>query len=148
MTSTDTSQLITKVGVGVMIFRGETILLGKRKNSFGAGEYCFPGGHLEYGESFEDAVRREVMEETGIHIEELRFEYVANNVYYDKHFIQIAYSAKWSSGEPECLEPEKCDGWGWYKLDALPEPLFRFSGDIVSHIMCGRPQQMYDISAM
>ncbi len=135
----------TKVGVGVMIYRDGKILLGKRKNSFGAGEYCFPGGHLEYGESFEDAVRREVVEETGISIEQLRFEYVANNMYYEKHFIQIAYTAMWSRGEAVCREPEKCDGWDWYSPDTLPEPLFRFSNDIVEHVAQGRPSMVYDI---
>ena len=42
-----------KVGVGVMVFKDGKILLAKRKGSHGAGEYAFPGGHLEFGESFE-----------------------------------------------------------------------------------------------
>lgn len=60
------------VGVGVMIFdKDGMILLGKRKGSHGAGEYSFPGGHLEYGESFEECAKREVMEECGIEIKNL-----------------------------------------------------------------------------
>lgn len=57
-----------KVGIGVMIFRDGEILLGKRKGSHGDGEYAFPGGHLEYMESFSDCARREVREECGIEI--------------------------------------------------------------------------------
>jgi|JI10StandDraft_1071094.scaffolds.fasta_scaffold01292_24 8-oxo-dGTP diphosphatase len=135
----------TKVGVGVMIFREGKVLLGKRKSIFGQGEYCFPGGHLEYGESFEHAVLREAQEETGLVITELRFEYLANNMHYDKHYIQIAYSAVCSVGEPQCLEPDKCEGWDWYPVDALPTPLFRFTNDIVVHIAHGRPQSVYDL---
>ena len=48
-----------KVGVGVMILKDGEILLGKRKGSHGEGEYAFPGGHLEYMESFSDCAKRE-----------------------------------------------------------------------------------------
>lgn len=41
-----------KVGIGVMILKDEKVLLGKRKGSHGEGEYSFPGGHLEYMESW------------------------------------------------------------------------------------------------
>jgi 8-oxo-dGTP diphosphatase len=37
-----------KVGVGVMIVKEATVLLGQRKGSHGNGEFAFPGGHLEY----------------------------------------------------------------------------------------------------
>lgn len=32
-------------------------------------------------------------------------------------------AADWVSGEPELKEPHKCDGWAWYDIDNLPEPL-------------------------
>ena len=32
--------------------------------------------------------------------------------------------AKYIGGEPQNLEPEKCEGWGWFDWDNLPEPLF------------------------
>src|SRR5215469_4737907 len=43
-----------KVGVGVMILKDGKVLIGKRKGAHGAGEWAWPGGHLEYMESFED----------------------------------------------------------------------------------------------
>lgn len=58
-----------KVGLSVIIRRKSKVLLGKRKNSHGAGTWCFPGGHLEYKESL-----RELKEETGdIEVENLKF---------------------------------------------------------------------------
>lgn len=114
-----------KVGIGVMIFKGDQVLLGKRKGSFGAGEYAFPGGHLEYMESFTDCAKRETKEEAGIDIKNIRFAYLGNlKEYAPKHFVQVGMIADWKSGEPKIMESNKCDGWGWYDLDNLPSPLF------------------------
>ncbi len=54
-----------RVGVGIMIFKDGKVLMGRRKGSHGAGEYAFPGGHLDFGESFEDCAKRETLEEAG-----------------------------------------------------------------------------------
>lgn len=115
-----------KVGVGVMIFKDGKILLHKRKGSHGQGEYAFPGGHLEYRESFEDCAKREITEECGIEVKNIRFNYVASVLKYTpKHYIHIGLIADWKKGEPKVLEPEKCDGvWGWYNLNNLPKPMF------------------------
>ncbi len=118
-------ELRPKVGIGVMVLKDGKVLLGKRKGSHGAGEYAFPGGHLEYMESFEDCARRETKEECGIEIENIRFLFLGNlKDYAPKHYAHIQFVADWKSGEPVVLEPEKCEGWGWYSLDALPEPNF------------------------
>ena len=61
-----------RIGVGVLVFREGKILLGKRKNSHGAETWQAPGGHLEFGESIEDCAKREVLEETGLRISELK----------------------------------------------------------------------------
>lgn len=114
-----------KVGIGIMIFKDGKILFGRRKGSHGAGEYSFPGGHLEYMESFEDCARREIAEECGIEVKNLRFQSLANVTKYNpKHYVHIGFLADWESGEPKVLEPEKCESWNWYGLDELPQPLF------------------------
>ena len=56
----------TRVGVGVLIVRDGTVLLGVRRGSHGAGTWAPPGGHLEFGESVEACARREAAEETGL----------------------------------------------------------------------------------
>lgn len=114
-----------KVGIGVMIFKDGKVLLGKRKNSHGAGEYAFPGGHFEYMESFDQCAKREVKEETEMEIENVRFLRLSNlKSYAPKHYVDIGMIADWKSGEPKIMEPEKIEGWNWYNIDNLPEPLF------------------------
>ena len=111
-----------KVSVGVLIKKDGKVLLGKRKGSYAAGEWGVPGGHLEYGESFEDAVRREVLEETGLEIQNIKFCFVTNVTRYTpKHYVFVCFTADWKFGEPVNKEPEKCDGWSWHPLDHMPE---------------------------
>ena len=116
---------VPRVGIGVMIVKDEKVLLGLRKGSHGANQYAWPGGHLEYMESIMDCARREVREETGIEINNIRFLRLMNlKSYAPKHYIDIGLIADWKSGEPEIREPEKCLGWSWHNMDALPHPLF------------------------
>ncbi len=113
------------VGVGVMVLKGEQVLLGIRKKSPGIGEYGFAGGHLEHLESFQQCAEREVFEETGLEIQNVRFLRVKNMTEYaPRHYVHVALVADWKSGEPKLMEPEKCEGWDWYPIDALPAPLF------------------------
>ena len=114
-----------RVGVGVMIIKEGKVLLGKRKGSHGEGQYAFPGGHLDYMESIEGCAERETLEECGIKIKNIKFQFVYNlTEYAPKHYLHIGVIADWESGEPEVLEPEKCESWDWYDMDNLPDNLF------------------------
>ncbi len=115
-----------KVGVGVIVIKENKVLCAKRKNAHGEGTWQFPGGHLEFKESWEDCARREVMEETGISIKNIRFGTVSNDIFEgeNKHYITLIMIADHNTGEPQILEPEKCAGWKWFKWEELPEPLF------------------------
>ncbi len=108
-----------------MIIKNGKVLLGKRKGSHGVGEYAWPGGHLEYMESFERCAKREVLEETGMEICNIRFLRLMNlKDYAPKHYVDIGLIAKWKSGKPNIMEPDKIAGWDWYEIDHLPKPLF------------------------
>jgi 8-oxo-dGTP diphosphatase len=128
-----------RVGVAVIVFKEGKILLGKRKGSHGEGEYAFPGGHFEYMESFEDCAKREVTEETGMEIQNIRFLRIMNlKDYAPKHYVNIAMVADWKSGEPKIMEPDKCEDWGWYDPDNLPEPLFKTIPTCIEALKTGR----------
>lgn len=114
-----------RVGIGVMVIKDGKYLLGKRKSRHAPGEYAPPGGHLEHMESYEACARREVLEETGMEIENVRFLCLSNQKEYaPKHYVNIGLLADWESGEPKIMEPEKSEAWNWYDLENFPEPLF------------------------
>ncbi len=115
-------KLTPKAGVGVMILKDGKVLITKRKSSHGAGQYAFPGGHLEYMESFEECAIRETREECGIEIKNIQFQFLANlKKYAPKHYVHIGLIAEWASGEAQTLEPEKSEDWVWYDVDKLPQ---------------------------
>ena len=120
------TSLRPRVGVGVCIIKDDKILLGKRKNAHGEGTWCFPGGHLEFQESWEDCARRETLEETGLQIKDVRFATSTNDIFAleGKHYITIFMVAQYASGEAKILEPEKCEAWEWFDWNKLPSPLF------------------------
>ena len=115
-----------KVGLGVLIVKDNMVLLGKRKNSHGDGSWCPPGGHLEFGESFEECAKREVLEECGLSISNLKFVDITNDIFKkdNKHYVTIHMKCDYESGEPKFLEPHKCEKWEWFSWDNLPSPLF------------------------
>ncbi|MFA6022611.1 MAG: NUDIX hydrolase [Candidatus Pacearchaeota archaeon] len=119
------------VGLSVIIFNSNDmkILMGKRKGAHGAGQWAFPGGHIEKFETFEDCAKREVIEETGMRIELIdKYPVAATNDFFkedDKHYVTLFFRAhNWENQEPKLMEPEKCEEWKWYAWYNFPSNLF------------------------
>ena len=116
------------VGVAVFIVKNNTVLLGKRLNSHGHGTWSPPGGHLENRETIEECARREVMEETGLEIKNIRLGTYTNNIFpdEDRHSITLYVVADYISGTEQILEPDKCEEWRWVRWNPenFPQPLF------------------------
>ncbi|OKO91587.1 Nudix hydrolase 1 [Penicillium subrubescens] len=101
-----TSNKEPRIGVGVFVMNAEgKFVLGKRKGSHGANTWALPGGHLEFGESFETCSEREILEETGLQIRDIRFLTATNSVFEaeGKHYVTIFMAAVLSndSDQPE-----------------------------------------------
>ena len=115
-----------KVGIGVFIFKDGKFLMGQRRGSHGEGSWSIPGGHLEFGETWVETATREVKEETGLEIKNIRFGAVTNDYFpiENKHYVTIWMLSDWSSGEPAILEPDKYIEQDWFDFEHLPTPLF------------------------
>ncbi|KAI6686233.1 hypothetical protein NL676_032146 [Syzygium grande] len=121
---------VPRVAVVVFLLKGRAVLLGRRRSAVGDSTFALPGGHLEFGESFEECAAREVEEETGLKIDGTELLTVTNNVFLEEptpaHYVTVFVRARLADPEqePQNREPDKCHGWGWYDWDSLPAPLF------------------------
>ncbi|MFC0180491.1 NAD(+) diphosphatase [Thorsellia kenyensis] len=79
--------------------------------------YTVLAGFVEVAEKVEDAVRREVMEECGIKIKNIR--YVSSQPWPFPHSLMLAFMADYDSGEIQCDKKEILDA-DWYDIDNLP----------------------------
>src|SRR5690606_31129394 len=115
-----------RVGIGVFVFKDGKFLMLKRQGSHGSGSWSVPGGHLEFGESFADTAKREVLEETGLEIKNIRFGAVTNDIFLaeNKHYANVWMLSDWESGEEKIMEPNKATDIAWFDFDTLPSPLF------------------------
>ena len=114
---------IDYIGVGVGAFIENTegkILLALRgvnaKNERGMWE--IPGGAVEFGETFEEALNREVYEELGITIVIGEVLEIVSHILKEEHqhWVSPTYLCSIAQGIPEVREPEKCDQIGWFSL--------------------------------
>ncbi len=115
-----------RVGIGVFVWRDDKFLMGKRKGSHGHDTWSIPGGHLEFGESWEECASREVAEETGLKVDNVRFLAATNDLFLEdqKHYTTIWVECDWVSGEPTINEPDKWIDQQWRTFKTLPQPLF------------------------
>jgi len=110
-------------GVGVVVFRNEEVLLVKRKKAPYKGQWSIPGGKQRLGETVTKAARRELMEETGVEVNELTLIDVIDIIVPDEegkilyHYIVADYRAHWLSGE--CSPGDDAQDVQWFNLNKL-----------------------------
>src|SRR5262245_30801970 len=130
-----------QVGMGVLVMRRGRVLLGRRRASDGEGWFAASAGPIDSGERFAQAARREVREETGLEIADLKLLSVGNYVFRredgERHYIDVDFVCEAPAGEPQLMEREKCDGWDWYDLDDLPQPLFIVTRRMIESLRSG-----------
>ena len=133
------------VGFGVMILKDNKVLLGKRHEDpnkadselHGGGTWTMPGGKIHFGETFEEAVVREVMEETGIKInqDKLKFISLTNDRVSDAHFVTVGFLCRDFKGEAKVMEPDEITKWQWFDLNNLPEKIFFPSAKVLKNYL-------------
>jgi NAD+ diphosphatase len=100
----------------VMVTRGRQMLMGRGLH-FPPGRYSALAGFIEAGETIEQAVVREVREEAGIEIRDLR--YFGSQSWPFPHSLMIAFRAEWASGEIR-IDPNELADAQWFDPEALP----------------------------
>lgn len=80
--------------VEAIIPKNNSLLFLKRNNSPARGRWWFPGGRIRKGETLEEALYREVNEETGLELIESKFVNVYSRIFDERHDITIAYLCK------------------------------------------------------
>ena len=94
------------IGVGAVIFRDSSVLLAKRNQEPGKGQWSLPGGVLELGETLIDALKREIYEEVSIKIEVGGLVRLLDRILYDQekrvrfHYVIADYWGLMISGQP------------------------------------------------
>lgn len=125
-----------QVGLGIIILKGDKILLGKRIDGHNKDTWQSTGGHLEFGESFEDGARREILEETGLTVKNIKQIVATNDIFIKegKHYVTIFMACEYQGGIPTAREPDRCSEWRWFDRDKLPDNLFLPYAKILSVI--------------
>ncbi len=100
--------------------------MGCRKGAHGEGSWSVPGGHLEFGETIEQGAKREVFEETGLTIKNVKVAGITNDIFLkeDKHYITIWVTSNWKKGKPTITEPDKFLDLDYRDFNTLPANLF------------------------
>jgi len=115
-----------RVGVAAIVTHQQKVLFGKRIVANGDYVWQLPGGWIELGESPEQTARREVMEETGLGLGELRFVGLTNNNFSDQnHSISLYFEAECSDSKKIINpEPGRCEQWVWLDWQELQNNMY------------------------
>ena len=94
-----------RVGIGVVVLRGEKVLLVRRGRPPAQGRWSLPGGGQELGETAEEAARRELFEETGLGVGPLVLAGNVDSIHRDAegrvqyHYTILDFAAAYEVGE-------------------------------------------------
>lgn len=129
MNDAPTADLKPIVGVGVVVLKtggaGSEVLLIRRGRPPRQGDWSIPGGKQEWGETLHEAAHREIMEETGVSISNLRLIDVVDGLMRDadgaleRHLTLVDYRADWVSGAPRAGD-DALDA-RWVPISELPQ---------------------------
>lgn len=123
---------------GALIFNQEGKLFLMKSHKW-RDKYVIPGGHVELGEKIEDALRREIKEETGLDIDDIEFicfqEFIFDDAFWKKkHFLFLDYACKTNSKEVK-LNSEGQE-YIWVSLEeALKLPIEPFTRRLIEEYM-------------
>lgn len=115
------------VGAFIVNNKGEILLMKRSQNAKNEkGKWEAPGGAVEFGETLEKAIRREMQEELGIDIEILSQWSAKDHIIPDEkqHWVPTTFLVHVAKNQtPKIMEPHKHDAIDWFAIDNFPTPL-------------------------
>jgi ADP-ribose pyrophosphatase YjhB (NUDIX family) len=112
------------ISIDILVVRNNLILLGlltERWSNEGKLTYGLPGREILFGETFGEAVKRNIREELGCGLKDYSVIAVNANYALNNHYIGVGVIAE-IDGEPKVTKPEDWQKWEWFSLDNLPLP--------------------------
>jgi 8-oxo-dGTP diphosphatase len=114
-----------RAGLAVFVRHNGKVLFCKRKVLKGEPYWGVPGGHLVFGENWEDCAVREIYEETGVYVTRPHFQTATNDIFSsERHFITVFMVCDYVSGDIFLREPDVTEKWEWFSWSDIPAPLF------------------------
>lgn len=113
-------------GAFIINSKGEVLLCKRSKNARNEkGKWEAPGGQVHFGETREQAIKREIKEELGVEIQIIRVLNIADEILKKdrQHWLPTTFLVKIKKGIPKIMEPEKCDKIGWFSLNKIPKKI-------------------------
>ena len=122
-------------GCGALIVndKNQVLLMHRTGKSSGGlgGTWSRPGGTVEFGETVDDAIKREIKEELNLDIELFGIGTFHEDIVIKdgekRHWLSYGPFAKIVGGELKNTEPEKHDKIEWFDLDNLPENIVHYT---------------------
>jgi 8-oxo-dGTP diphosphatase len=118
-------KILPIVVITVFNEKNQCLLLKRNKHPY-MGYWEVVGGKIEFGESFADAAKREIFEETGVHIVPV-FLGVQEHIDGNYHRILISYYAR-TDGKISITEHKE---FGWFDVTDLPEKLIPYTEELI-----------------
>ena len=128
-----------KATVGAIIEGPQGVLLALRNHDPFNGYWCLPGGHIEFGEEVEDALYREIAEETGLEITEHRFFGYFTELFpeFDWHAVALFFVVKVEG--KEARQESEVAQLRWFSRDELGSIELAFEhGEVVARYLSDR----------
>lgn len=115
---------MTRLAVFTVVYndKGEVLLQQRGPNSYLAGHWDFPSGHVEKAEDVRAAAARELLEETNLTVrpDDLQLMHI-DHYSLEVDYMNFVFVTHAFQGEATIMEPDKCSGIRWFNPNALPE---------------------------
>lgn len=137
----DDHRVSTAAGGVIFNDEGDVLLI---KENYGRHRYGLPGGRVDYGETPEEAVIREVREETGLEVTVTDLIGVLHNKRWDDPLLILVFRCELVTGEPAIQDPNEIAEVGWYDPTNFPVPSTMSGPAAVRAVLANRSGVLLD----